>query len=664
MRDYDIESDLKQEKFQNIKLVQGDRGNKIKINIYEDGQPVSLTGCSVTAKYKRADGKVVDGTVENKTDNYFYAVMNSNITKVAGTLKMLFSIEKDDVKVSTFLLFADVREGIGENTGSSGGDTEVTVDLEDYQKKMDNGLETKNKYIVGAINEVNSQCKDIANENTEIKNTMNIKTDNIQQQVNNLVLGAVGDGNNAEVVQARGDYNVLGERLNAIQNGSGINFENGTIIETLEETQVKTANKEYLSKWVPANAPFYYIDNSCFKEKYITKLTLKFNTIGSVFTLGFKNVNDYTNISANDTSMDGEFCTITSDSTDWTEYDLTNLDDTRISFVKENLTNNKIYINSGMIPAFGKNGENCSVCFCSKIIDGYEGNKFFISKNGAVAGASLSFDIKVGIITKAVIGVGEIQNSTLKKMNKRLNTLENILEENEFKNKNISILGDSISTFKGYIPNGNAVFFTGANGGITDVSMTWWYKLITNLEGNLCINNSWSGSRVTTTQGSSSAGCMARCENLHNENTNPDIIIIYMGINDFNNHVPIGTYNGTTSISSITDTNKFREAYAVMINKVLTKYTNAKVYVCTLPYCDRSTDENDFPELNANSVPLTQYNDAIRELAHAFGLDIIEMSKCGITFQNRKTFLFDELHPNVEGMKKLCDKAEKTIRYS
>lgn len=165
MRDYDIESDLKQEKFQSIKLVQGDRGNKIKINVYEDGQPVSLTGCSISAKYKRADGEVVYGTVENKTDNYFYAVMDNNITKVAGTLKMIFTIEKDDVKVSTFMLLADVREGIGENTGSSGGSTgggEVTVDLNDYQKKMDNGLETKNKYIVGAINEVNSQCKDIA----------------------------------------------------------------------------------------------------------------------------------------------------------------------------------------------------------------------------------------------------------------------------------------------------------------------------------------------------------------------------------------------------------------------------------------------------------------------------------------------------------------------
>ena len=40
------------------------------------------------------------------------------------------------------------------------------------------------------------------------------ETKNIQQQVNNLVLGAVGDGNNAEVVQARGRYDLLNSRLN------------------------------------------------------------------------------------------------------------------------------------------------------------------------------------------------------------------------------------------------------------------------------------------------------------------------------------------------------------------------------------------------------------------------------------------------------------------
>ena len=159
MRDFDIDSDLKQEKFQNIKLVQGDRGNKIKINVYEDGQPVNLAGCSVTAKYKRADGEIInDGVIENIHDNSFDAVMDSSITKVAGTLKMLFTIEKDDVKVSTFLLLADVRESIGENTGSSGGNTgggsgEVTIDLSNYYKK----IETYSK------NQIDARFKDIAN---------------------------------------------------------------------------------------------------------------------------------------------------------------------------------------------------------------------------------------------------------------------------------------------------------------------------------------------------------------------------------------------------------------------------------------------------------------------------------------------------------------------
>ena len=47
-------------------------------------------------------------------------------------------------------------------------------------------------------------------------------TNNIQQQVDNLVLGAVGDGNNAEVVQARGSFNVLNSRLNNIDHMKNI----------------------------------------------------------------------------------------------------------------------------------------------------------------------------------------------------------------------------------------------------------------------------------------------------------------------------------------------------------------------------------------------------------------------------------------------------------
>ena len=56
--------------------------------------------------------------------------------------------------------------------------------------------------------ELSSQIKDIDNKKANITTTQDI-----QQQVNNLVLGAVGDGNNAEVVQARGIYDLLNDRL-------------------------------------------------------------------------------------------------------------------------------------------------------------------------------------------------------------------------------------------------------------------------------------------------------------------------------------------------------------------------------------------------------------------------------------------------------------------
>nr|DAG11304.1 MAG TPA: hypothetical protein [Caudoviricetes sp.] len=157
LRDYNIESDLKQEKFEVIKLAQGDKGNKLTINVLEDGKPVSLTGCSITAKYKRADGQVINGSVTNISNNSFDAVIDSDITKVSGQLKMLFSIEKDGVKVSTFLLSAEVKEGIGESAGgSTGGGTgggEVTVDLSNYYKKS----ETYSK------SQIDSQLRDIAN---------------------------------------------------------------------------------------------------------------------------------------------------------------------------------------------------------------------------------------------------------------------------------------------------------------------------------------------------------------------------------------------------------------------------------------------------------------------------------------------------------------------
>lgn len=213
--------------------------------------------------------------------------------------------------------------------------------------------------------------------------------------------------------------------------------------------------------------------------------------------------------------------------------------------------------------------------------------------------------------------------------------------------KTLSILGDSISTFEGYVPY---TFYTGENCGVYSVNDTWWYKLMTALGMTLDRNNSWSGSRVTTTVAESSAGCMTRCQDL---GTSPDVIIVYMGINDFNNEVDLGTYDGNGNFPVVTTT--FREAYAIMIDKIMTKYKTSELWVSTLVPCERNGGVG-APEKNDDGVLLDDYNEAIRNLAHVFDAKILERAMCGLTYENMSIYMGDweeatskALHPNAAG---------------
>lgn len=226
----------------------------------------------------------------------------------------------------------------------------------------------------------------------------------------------------------------------------------------------------------------------------------------------------------------------------------------------------------------------------------------------------------------------------------------NPLNASAYKGKTLSILGDSISTYVGYIPSGNANFYTGSNCGVSSVNDTWWMKLINAFGMTLNLNNSWSGSRVTTTNGSDSAGCMTRCQNL---GTSPDVIIVYMGINDFNNEVGLGTYDGNGTFPTVTTT--FREAYAIMLDKILTAYPTSEVWCATLPPCERNGSTG-APEINANNVLLDDFNKAIRNLSEVFGAKILDHAQCGLTYENMSIYMGDwasgtgqGLHPNASG---------------
>ncbi|HAL58343.1 MAG TPA: GDSL family lipase, partial [Sarcina sp.] len=99
----------------------------------------------------------------------------------------------------------------------------------------------------------------------------------------------------------------------------------------------------------------------------------------------------------------------------------------------------------------------------------------------------------------------------------------------------VSVLGDSISTFEGYNPEDYAVYYDKYMqdwNGLRNVEDTWWARVIRSLHARLCVNNSYSGSRVTGETFPAGAS-EERLRNLGTEENDPDLILIYMGLNDF-----------------------------------------------------------------------------------------------------------------------------------
>ena len=75
----------------------------------------------------------------------------------------------------------------------------------------------------------------------------------------------------------------------------------------------------------------------------------------------------------------------------------------------------------------------------------------------------------------------------------------NMVSKQEKKIK-VSILGDSISTYFGYTDFGYPVYFMddkACENGIESVDDIWWKQVIDSLGGELCVNNSFSGSLVS-----------------------------------------------------------------------------------------------------------------------------------------------------------------------
>ena len=235
---------------------------------------------------------------------------------------------------------------------------------------------------------------------------------------------------------------------------------------------------------------------------------------------------------------------------------------------------------------------------------------------------------------------------------------------NGFEGKILSILGDSISTFEGYVPTSDGYNLEHrstypSSSLITDVTDTWWYRLMTNLKMKLGVNDSWSGTRVsnssTTDTGNygpkTHMASMTRISNL-GANGNPDLILFFGGTNDIRGNITLGSFDPTATHTTVDLTSEtysdFATAYKIAIQRLLYMYPKAKIVVMLPMFATRDYNTGD----------LDKYIEIIKDICDYFGVYYIDLRRCGINYFNANEYLPDGLHANSEGM----DLMERHIR--
>lgn len=226
--------------------------------------------------------------------------------------------------------------------------------------------------------------------------------------------------------------------------------------------------------------------------------------------------------------------------------------------------------------------------------------------------------------------------------------------------KKVSICGDSISTFTGYIPDNYSQFYPQC-GEIPTVEETWWMQVMERTGFELCSNASFSGSTVSgqsqdNHEGTYACGNQRIADLAGPEGSWPDVILVLMGTNDLLYSIPMGAYDGTSQVEE-GYIQTFSEAYGLMLDKMHMWYPDAKIYCCTIMEVSQWDDAgNSFPFQNEHGLTAKNYNDCIKAVAQAKGAAVIDVFGCGVTYENAMEYTRDGVHPNAAGAALIADK--------
>ena len=218
--------------------------------------------------------------------------------------------------------------------------------------------------------------------------------------------------------------------------------------------------------------------------------------------------------------------------------------------------------------------------------------------------------------------------------------------------KKVSILGDSISTFTGTMPADYNIYYP-ESGDIPNARQTWWGQLLANTGMVLCRNASSANTDVTGNSlalDGSAPGCSIRriVDLKGTDGSNPDVIIIYMGINDFARSRTLGSFT-SPGVQTEGEVMVFTDAYELMLQKIKALYPTASIYCCTLlERCDLNGNTG-APAVNLNGDTVADFNTQIKAIAKAYGASVIDFYNCGINYTNLSLFTVDGIHPTWIG---------------
>ena len=195
----------------------------------------------------------------------------------------------------------------------------------------------------------------------------------------------------------------------------------------------------------------------------------------------------------------------------------------------------------------------------------------------------------------------------------------------------VSIMGDSYSTFRGYIPRGYAVYYPTQGNNVDSVSQTWWHILVKECGYQLEVNNSYSGSTICNTGYNNADYSDCAFVSRMNEIGNPDILLIFGATNDNWANSPLGDYK--YSNISKKDLYTFRPALSYLLGGLKELYPSTRIYFIV------------------NTELKTEITGSITEICGHYNVPMITLHD--IDKQNG--------HPSQAGMRAIADQVREII---